>query len=134
MRIAVFCEVRRDFETATTLVDRALCSRADWIADLFPEHPEAARTWVEDGSGRSFFDLHRCLEDATARGERRCHPKREASARALTANDPDRESRCLTEPALETLRTRGEGAGLRAFLDDIEARLVPLANPSPRSS
>ena len=33
MRIAVFCEARADFDTATTLIDRALCLRAAWIAD-----------------------------------------------------------------------------------------------------
>lgn len=46
--------------------------------------------------------------------------------RELTGGDHSREERCWTEPAIETLRTRGTSAGLAAFLDEIGACLVPL--------
>ncbi len=46
--------------------------------------------------------------------------------RELTADDHEREERCWTEPALETLRARGAVTGLTAFLDEIETILIPL--------
>ncbi|WP_437806197.1 hypothetical protein [Sorangium sp. So ce1078] len=36
------------------------------------------------------------------------------------------EARCWTEPDLGHLRQRGKGNGLAAFLDEVEARLVPI--------
>ncbi len=46
--------------------------------------------------------------------------------RELTGGDPDRAERCWTEPSLEKLRARGGDTGLAAFLDEVEAILVPL--------
>lgn len=43
---------------------------------------------------------------------------------ALTADDRERETECLA--LLATLHERGEHNGLRAFLDEVRARLVPL--------
>lgn len=48
----------------------------------------------------------------------------------LTADDADREARCLTEAPLDRLRDRGEHSGLRAFLDEVKERLVPLCTRS----
>jgi hypothetical protein len=60
LRIALFCEAAGDFRTAAGLVDRVLREEGpDWVRDLVEAHPEAVRTWVEDGEGRSFFDIHR---------------------------------------------------------------------------
>jgi hypothetical protein len=47
----------------------------------------------------------------------------------LTSEDHDREERCWTETALETLRARGAASGLAAFLNEVEAILVPLFGP-----
>lgn len=44
----------------------------------------------------------------------------------LTAEDADREARCLTEAPLDRLRDRGEHSGLRAFLDEVKTRIIPL--------
>jgi hypothetical protein len=44
----------------------------------------------------------------------------------LMGEDSAREERCWTEPSLETLRARGAETGLAAFLEEVEARLVPL--------
>jgi hypothetical protein len=46
--------------------------------------------------------------------------------RALTDDDRDRERRCWNDAALELLRARGESTGLRAFLVEIQAQLIPL--------
>lgn len=252
MRIAIFCEAPRDFETATALIDRLLCAHASWVADLFPNYREAARTWVPDAAGRTYFDLHRWQEEARRRGIRirrghfgpalshagsvmarhvfllaahehqrepidavvliwdadgdakdrragidqareeaavmpfaivvaladrmreawvlagfepqddnerarlacaardlgffpneephRLQDADEGAARnakrvlaSLSAGDLDRERICVEDAPLSVLRSRGDGSGLRHFLDEIAQRLVPLANPTPRS-
>lgn len=51
-------------------------------------------------------------------------PKRVVAS--LTNEDRERESRCWTDPPLDTLRARGEHSGLRAYLDEVRERLVPL--------
>lgn len=44
---------------------------------------------------------------------------------ALTGGDPDRQADCL-ETSIEQLRRRGERCGLAAFLEAVEAEIVPL--------
>jgi hypothetical protein len=44
---------------------------------------------------------------------------------AVTGAVEEREERCWRQSPLETLRTCGEGAGLRAFLDEVEERVLP---------
>ncbi len=44
----------------------------------------------------------------------------------LTAADEEREARCWTQARLDLLRARGEGSGLRAFLDEVKEHWVPL--------
>ncbi len=53
----------------------------------------------------------------------------------LTRNNEEREEACWTQTPLSTLRERGEASGLRAFLREIEERLVPLFtdHPSPNN-
>ena len=46
--------------------------------------------------------------------------------RALTRDDPDRETRCWLETSLEALRARGGETGLARFLTEIEEQLLPL--------
>jgi len=43
---------------------------------------------------------------------------------ALTAGDPGRARRCLTEPALEDLRARGSACGLTRFLEELRERVA----------
>jgi hypothetical protein len=52
----------------TGLVDRMLRDEGPaWVADLIDAHPEAVRTWTNDGHGRAFFDIHRLGAYLTAR-------------------------------------------------------------------
>jgi hypothetical protein len=44
----------------------------------------------------------------------------------LIAGDRDREHRCLTERPLAELCQRGEQTGLKAFIDEIHERIVPM--------
>ncbi len=65
MRIALFCEAAGDFEAVVGLVDRVLREEGlPWVRDLLDAHPEAVRTWMDDGDGRPFFDLHRLSDHA----------------------------------------------------------------------
>lgn len=50
--------------------------------------------------------------------------------RVLTGGIPDREERCWTEPPLTSLRARGVDSGLTAFLEEVQAILLPLLVPS----
>lgn len=72
------------------------------------------------------LDAHR-LRDKTAGTSRNI--KRVLSV--LTGHAPEREERCWTEPSLATLRARGTASGLAAFLDELDAILLPLLDPSP---
>lgn len=45
---------------------------------------------------------------------------------ALTGDDRERERRCWAETPLDTLARRGDANGLRQFLDEVKARIVPL--------
>ncbi len=47
----------------------------------------------------------------------------------LTGHTPDREERCWIEPSLPMLRARGTDTGLAAFLEEIDAVLLPLLDP-----
>lgn len=58
MRLIAFCEAPPDFLLTSALIDRLLRSHATWIADVLDVAPEGIRTWLADGRGRDFFDLH----------------------------------------------------------------------------
>jgi hypothetical protein len=58
MRLIAFCEARSDFLLTSALIDRVLRAHATWISDLLDMAPEGIRTWLGDGRGRVFFDLH----------------------------------------------------------------------------
>jgi hypothetical protein len=64
MRLVAFCEARSDFQLTATLVDRVLRDHATWISDVLDTAPEGIRTWLGDGEGRSFFDIHKVAEYA----------------------------------------------------------------------
>ena len=58
MRLIAFCEARSDLLLASALIDRVLRAQATWIGDVLDVTPEGIRTWVGDGRGHEFFDLH----------------------------------------------------------------------------
>jgi hypothetical protein len=51
---------------------------------------------------------------------------------ALTGGDRNREDACLEGPPLALLRQRGAKTGLALYIQEIEARLVPLFDPSAK--
>lgn len=83
-----------------------------------PEEQEALRAERK----RLGFDPTACAERLGGEGKRSA----KLVLRALTGGDRNREHRCLTEPALETLETRGVGCGLAAFLREVRERVVTV--------
>jgi hypothetical protein len=59
MRLVAFCEARSDFLLASTLIDRVLREHAPWISDVLDVAPAEIRTWIGDGEGHDFFDIHK---------------------------------------------------------------------------
>ncbi|HEX2688715.1 MAG TPA: hypothetical protein VHN14_18965 [Kofleriaceae bacterium] len=43
----------------SALIDHVLREHAPWISDVLDVAPEGIRTWIGDGEGHDFFDLHR---------------------------------------------------------------------------
>jgi hypothetical protein len=74
LRLAVFCEAGGDFEAIRGLVDRILREEGPtWAVDLLDAHPDAVRTWMDDGEGRTFFDVHRVYGYARGLRQRLLH-------------------------------------------------------------
>ena len=74
MLLVAFCEAPADFSITSDLVDRVLGAHGPpWVADNIEDAPEAVRSWRPDGEGRTFFDVHRVYEYASALGVRVPH-------------------------------------------------------------
>jgi hypothetical protein len=59
VRLVAFCEAPADFRRVSGLVDLVLRETgASWVVDGL-DTPEVIRTWVPDGSGRAYFDIHK---------------------------------------------------------------------------
>ncbi len=52
----------------------------------------------------------------------------------LCESDSSREQPCWEETPLETLKQNGEACGLKAYLEEIETRLVPIYGPRKSSN
>lgn len=109
--------------------------REAWILNGFVADNEAEETRLQELRRRLGFSPCEAPEELTASGNK---PEAKRNAKGvldeLTGGDPDREARCLSEPRLEDLETRGRGSGLAAFLEDLAAhpprvfRFGPPAN------
>ena len=104
--------------------------REAWVLACFEpaNAPERARLDSER-SDLGFCpcnEAHR-LRDHSDGGKR--SPKRVLAA--LTSGELDRESRCWTDAPLDRMRARGQGSGLKAFLDEVTQTLVPLFEAPP---
>jgi hypothetical protein len=58
VRLVAFCEAESDFKITSGLVDLVLRHHATWISDVMDMAPEGIRSWVGDGRGHDFFDIH----------------------------------------------------------------------------
>lgn len=61
MRLLVFCEGGSDFRTVKGLIERALRSDGPvWLQEHLETYPlDSLCEWVGDGSGSTFFDVHK---------------------------------------------------------------------------
>lgn len=71
-RWVLFCDAQNDAEMVQHLVDQLIrLHGAEWIGGLLDSQSEQVRSWWKDpgsGTGRRWFDLHRCYADAAALG------------------------------------------------------------------
>ncbi len=137
MRLMAFCESRSDFQLASTLIDRVLRNHAPWISDLLDAAPETIRTWVGDGEGRDFFDIHRVSAYALKRITRvpQGHFNgKPGAAGALMARTALRIARALnhssTSDAIDGVvivwDMDGQAADRRLGLDQARTEALPL--------
>jgi hypothetical protein len=107
------------------LVGHPDLEREAWVLAGFVPRNAAERCLVDDERRVLGFDpcreAHRLRDkhDGDARSPKRVLDK-------LTGGDRDREAACWMETPLATLRANGEENGLRAYLDEIRAHLLPL--------
>ena len=73
MRLVAFCEAPADFRLISGLVDRVLREAGpSWVADNL-DAPEVVRTWLPDGFGREYFDIHKLDKYVSKHGVRVPH-------------------------------------------------------------
>lgn len=102
--------------------------REAWVLAGFDPHDDTERACLDELERALGFSpvLHaarlRDNHDGALRNIKRV-------LRVLTGGAPDREERCWTEPPLDMLRVRGTNTGLAAFLDQIDAIILPLLDP-----
>lgn len=120
-------EQARDYarEALPILIGLAHTKRECWHICGFDPNDETERERLEAERQFLGFDPRHKSHELTAKHDD-ANDKRSAKRvlAALTADDRKREAECLE--SLATLRERGEHNGLRAFLDEVRARLVPL--------
>lgn len=112
---------------ALLVVGLANPNREAWVLVGFDPTDAAERARLEAERETLGFQPHEEPEQLTAMKEQaQNHTKRVLSA--LCGGDRNREAQCWQKAPYETLRARGEGCGLRAFLDEVERELVPLVS------
>jgi hypothetical protein len=98
--------------------------REAWVLAGFEPCDEGERARLDELQRELGFSP--VLDAVRLRGRRGDPRDIKRILRELTADDHEREERCWTDPPLEVLRARGAATGLTAFLDEIEAILIPL--------
>lgn len=113
-------------DTALTVVLALPCTKREaWVLNGFEPQNAAEESALASVREELSFDPLTKAEElhATAHGAKR--DAKRVLAR-LVGDDHTREARCWQETAWLTLRVRGTGSGLTAFLTEVKDRLVPL--------
>lgn len=98
--------------------------REAWVLAGFEPCDDDEQTCLE--ALRRELGFSPVLQAVELRAKQPGHPRDiKRVLRELTRGDHEREERCWTEPALETLRARGKDTGLAAFLAEVDEILVP---------
>jgi len=113
------------------VIGLAHCMRECWVLTGFdPANPEEIALLDKIRSDLG-FDPRTRSEDLTASDKAdKKSPKRVLDH--LTGKNLDRESSCWLHASLNLMRERSRQNGLAEFLDEVEARLVPLFRQPPR--
>lgn len=106
--------------------------REAWMFHGFEPQTETEKTLLADERKRLGFDP--VTNPERLRGDRRKNADQEDRdmklvVEHLTQGEYDRERQCLKSTAL-SMRARGQITGLADYLDQVEARLLPLLDPS----
>lgn len=110
--------------------------REAWILHGFEPHNDNEKTLLTDERKRLGFDP--ITNPERLRGDRRKHADQEDRdmklvVERLTQGEYDRERQCLEDTPLSALRTRGQTTALADYLDEVEARLLPLFDPGAQA-
>jgi hypothetical protein len=117
---------RQEFGRLPVIVGLAIVEREAWVISGFEPQDDAERSRLATERQTLGFDpclrshqLTACKDDHAPRSPKRV-------LRALCGDDGDRQRRCWRETRLSTLRDRGAGNGLAAFLDEVRTELARL--------
>lgn len=108
------------------VVGLAVVTREAWVLCGFDAEDETEVARFKAVKARLGFDPCTRSHELTAHKDKTSKRSPKLALRELTAGDLDRERRCWVNVALPTLRERGVGNGLAAYLDDVRDRLVGL--------
>ncbi len=105
------------------VIGLARTKRECWVLAGFDPCDDEEQERLEALRAELGFDPVRKAEELTAKHD---HDRRSAKRvlAKLTGNDLDRERTCWRDTPLESLRARGRGNGLAAFLQEVEDHLV----------
>ncbi|MEG4343781.1 hypothetical protein QUB70_10895 [Microcoleus sp. A003_D6] len=102
--------------------------REAWVLNGFiPSNQEETRILEEIETKLNFDpckDSHRLRSNSFEEPDRIRNPK--VVVKELTGGRMQREQQCWEETSLEYLRQKGDRTGLTAYIDEIEARLIPI--------
>lgn len=126
-RTVGFAQARQEYEWPFRVVFGAPHPEAEaWVLAGFVAETEAERAALE--SLRAELGFSPVEKPGRLSSKRSSTSKRDTKAvlARLMGEDLVRQARCVGEADLERLRTRGDDAGLRDFLDEVDHELVPL--------
>ena len=121
-------EFKRLFERHTVVIGFANPKREAWVLAGFQPNSASEHEHLEDLKRENSFDPTREPHRLRSR-ESDSRDAKHALGR-LTSNDFSREEPCWSETPLGILHANGENCGLKAYLEEVESRLVPLFDPS----
>ena len=114
-----------DEDVLTVVIGAAKPKREAWVLNGFEPETTGEETLLGELQRELDFNPCEWAERLTAK---RNTAKRNAKRvlKVLTGDSYAREQACWRETSLELLKKRGEKTGLRDYLEDVKARLLPL--------
>jgi hypothetical protein len=116
--------------TCPVVIGVAHLKRECWVLAGFEPANDHEQARLEAIVRDLTFDPRLHPERLTAKGDGELRSAKRV-VRFLTGS-AEREEDCWLLTPLARLRERGQQTGLTAYLDEVEERLVPLFDPTPR--